>query len=294
MNTLKCPYCGGDLPQGMQFCPHCMTVLAEVNELEAKPIRKSRKGFIALTALIACAVIGVCGYFILHGNDKNNNDVFSSDDINGSSNYTSDSLTEADFEDPASSDADSHTAESSNLYESSYIEAGESGNEASISSTGSAHISSQKEDISDSGFDETDHPQNTEDGLTKESFIGLVTNYCESHDTEFFGLSDHSDLNYEEDGEKISIDFTDDSGAMIFIDTDKELKHCELYFRAGQQDSVAHCEEILYVMGDMLFGCDLSGREGSFTMGDHQFSVGSYYMPELFYCEYYVTADKIS
>lgn len=294
MNTLKCPYCGDEIPQGMRFCPHCMTAFGEVTELENKPLRKNRKAVITAAALLVCAVIGLCGYIFLLDNDKDNIDIFSSaNDLSsetvsdGSSDDTSVGFKEDNFKDHISIGHDG----SSDLNDNSNSEIDESSDVPPIRSTDS---SSKNVDTNDSSLEDTSRPQSTTDGLTKENFIDLITSYCDSHDTEFFGLSDTSDLNYEENGEIISIDLTDDPGAMIFIDTDKEMEHCELYFRAGQLDSVAHCEEILYVMGEILFGCDLSGKEGSFTMGGYRFSIVSYYMPELFYCEYYVTADRVS
>lgn len=68
MNRTYCPYCNGEIPTGMKFCPHCMTSLHNVTTLETPPIHKKRK-YTVFLLLFACAAL-VVG-FIYYAVSKN-------------------------------------------------------------------------------------------------------------------------------------------------------------------------------------------------------------------------------
>lgn len=68
MNTVYCPYCNGEIPTGMKFCPHCMTSLNNVTTLETPPIHKKRK-YTVFLLLFACAALVVFGIYLAVGNN---------------------------------------------------------------------------------------------------------------------------------------------------------------------------------------------------------------------------------
>lgn len=68
MNTVYCPYCNGEIPTGMKFCPHCMTSLNNVTTLETPPIHKKRR-YIVFILLFACAALAVFGIYLAVGNN---------------------------------------------------------------------------------------------------------------------------------------------------------------------------------------------------------------------------------
>ena len=64
MNSI-CPNCGAPLQENAGFCPHCMTVLTQKQELvKPKRIIKSKKWFaIIITAVVLAAAVAVSGTF---------------------------------------------------------------------------------------------------------------------------------------------------------------------------------------------------------------------------------------
>ncbi len=65
MADIRCPHCGGEIPKGMRFCPHCMTALVQTEKVDIKQTAGRKKFFAAAAALCACAAIGLCAYFII-------------------------------------------------------------------------------------------------------------------------------------------------------------------------------------------------------------------------------------
>ena len=276
MNTFFCPHCGGEIPQGMQFCPHCMTALGEAERLETRPTGKNKKPAVIAMALVLCAVVGLGIFIALRDNAGNKSD----DTSKNNSTHTYESADENFNESVLTESLETQSSVAESIDDTSSITDIFDSSENSIAESSAA----ETESITDTAIS----------GLTKENLAADITSYCADHKTEFFGLDNETDISFEEQDGDISIEFTDSFGAMIFIETDKNADHCELYFRAGHQDSEAHCGEILAAMGEILFGCDLSGKEGSFTEGGYRFGVEKSYMKELFYCEYYVAADRLS
>ncbi|MBR1738876.1 MAG: hypothetical protein IJ737_01165 [Ruminococcus sp.] len=74
MNTFFCPRCGGEIPQGMRFCPHCMTALGEAERLETRPTGKNKKPAVMAMALVLCAAAGLGIFIALRDNAGNKPD----------------------------------------------------------------------------------------------------------------------------------------------------------------------------------------------------------------------------
>ena len=68
MNRTYCPYCNGEIPTGMKFCPHCMTSLNNVTTLETPPIHKKRR-YIVFILLFACAALTAFGIYLAVDNN---------------------------------------------------------------------------------------------------------------------------------------------------------------------------------------------------------------------------------
>ncbi len=60
-----CPKCGAPLQENAQFCPHCMTVLAEKKEVKKpeKPISNKRRAVIIITAVLLALAVAAGGIF---------------------------------------------------------------------------------------------------------------------------------------------------------------------------------------------------------------------------------------
>lgn len=57
MDTFTCPHCKGEVPQGMRFCPHCMTTLEQTQTVDTLKNGKNKKLTVVITAVVLCAAI---------------------------------------------------------------------------------------------------------------------------------------------------------------------------------------------------------------------------------------------
>ena len=71
MDKFTCPHCKGEVPQGMRFCPHCMTVLEQSQTVDTFQKGKNKKIAVVITAAVLCvALIIVICFFVFKGERK--------------------------------------------------------------------------------------------------------------------------------------------------------------------------------------------------------------------------------
>ncbi|WP_028505715.1 zinc ribbon domain-containing protein [Ruminococcus sp. FC2018] len=272
MDTFSCPHCGGDVPQGMRFCPHCMTTLVQTENVEVKQPGNKKKRYVIAIAACASAVMAVCGYFIF---------ARSSGDDSSAQNKNTDTSVSADV---------SQTQSSTESLKSRETAASTTTSAAPAETTTSQQITFETQTTSLS-------PQNKQtlnSTIDPETLAAGINNWCSAHSSKYFGINSAQDIKSEQDADATTLSFTDKSGAFINIGTNKN-GNISIYIRISHVSYAAndpHTKEILSALGEVFFGCDLNGRNSTFTENGYSFEILSRNMPELGFSEYSIDAKK--
>lgn len=275
MNTFVCPHCGGEVPEGMRFCPHCMTVLAEPQAIEIGAKGRKKNSLVFIIVLCACIVTGAAVYFAARGHNdisvqKNNTDTEVSADVSEVSETES-----------FTSDVDSWVDIMTESIPDNIV--------TDESSSAESH------DETESSADSSVNEHITEQGITPESLYADIKDWCGTHPPKYFGVESAEDISAEQDGDTTMFAFADKGGARIFIGTDKD-KNASLIIRLNNisaDGNNEHGEEILSALGEILFDTDLSGRDGNFTENGYAFEIVCTDYPDMFYTEYLIIAEKL-
>ena len=273
MNTIICPHCGDEVPQGMRFCPHCMTSLVQTENVQVKQPENKKKRYAVVITVCACAVMAVCGYFIFTKN--------SSGDDTSSQNKNTDTSVSADVSQTQSSSESSQNKQMTTSTTTFAVPAETTASQQITSDTHTTSVSPQNKQT----FKSTLDPQTLAAG---------INNWCSAHSPKYFGIGGAQDIKTEHEADVTTLSFTDKSGAQISIETDKN-GNIGIYIRISHVSFNAndlHTKEILSALGEILFGCDLNGRNSKFSENGYSFEILSRNMPELGFSEYIVAAQK--
>ena len=238
MADLRCPHCGGEVPEGMRFCPHCMTALVQTEKVEIKQTAGKKKYIALLIALCACAVIGLCTYLALADKDIGES---------SSQNKNTDTSVSAD-----------------------------------VSKTDSSAQITQSESTAEKAAD-------------KNALAAKLKDWCSANSPKYFGIGGEDDITETHDADKTALSFTDKSGAVINIEMNKG-DTVNIHFRIGHvsfSENEPHAKEILSALGEVLFGCGLSGKGSSFSENGYAFEIAYRQLPELSFAEYDISAKRL-
>ena len=272
MADIRCPNCGGEIPEGMRFCPHCMTTLVQTEKIDISQTAGRKKFFALLIALCACAVIGLCVYFVIA-------DTGSSESSSQSKN--TDTSVSADVSQTQSS-AESLQSKQTTSTATSAVPAETTASQQITSETQTTSVSPQNKQT----FKSTSDPQTLAAG---------INNWCSAHSPKYFGIGGAQDIKAEQDADTTTLSFTDKSGAAVTIQTDKDTVS-GIHVRIGHvsfAENEPHAREILSALGEVLFGADLSGKGSEFTENGYAFEIAYRQVPELAYAEYDISAKKL-
>lgn len=282
MNTIICPHCGDEVPQGMRFCPHCMTSLVQTENVQVKQPENKKKRYAVVIAVCACAVMAVCGYFIFTEN--------SSGDDTSPQNKNTDTSVSADVSQTQSSSESSQNKQMTTSTTTSAVPTETTASAAPTETAASQQITSETHTTSVSPknkqtFESTSEPQILAD---------KINDWCSAHSPEYFGINAAQDIKTEHEADVTTLTFTDKSGAQISIGTDKNgnIGICIRISHVSFNANDPHTKEILSALGEILFGCDLNGRNSRFSENGYSFEILSRNMPELGFSEYIVAAQK--
>lgn len=271
MNTIICPHCGDGVPQGMRFCPHCMTSLVQTENVQVKQPENKKKRYAVVIAVCACAFMAACGYCIFAKN--------SGGEISAH-NKSTDTSVSTDASQTQSS-AESLQRKQTTSTTTSRVPDETTASQQITSETHTTSVSPQNKQT----FESTSEPQILAD---------KINDWCSAHSPKYFGINAAQDIKTEHEADVTTLSFTDKSGAQISIETDKN-GNIGIYIRISHVSFNAndpHTKEILSALGEILFGCDLNGRNSKFSENGYSFEILSRNMPELGFSEYIVAAQK--